>query len=249
MLIAYFDLNEVDIQALKLNDKIYIDNSWWNINKVQDYNANNNSLTKVELISIDTEIDLARFQTALGNPIGDTITAIGNAAITKKSSDVNNVVMPGSDVLIFGKGNAVNPTAKGIVIGDGQTLEQDGMVVPNLTVTQSINGAPVVGYKKYIALISQTGTNDPTLSILENTIGDIVWTRGGVGDYSGTLIGAFLQPKTYIIFQNFYSGTGSHISFIERISDNEINIVTKDNTNTFIDNVLNYTTIEIRVYE
>jgi hypothetical protein len=116
-------------------------------------------------------------------------------------------------------------------------------------VTQSINGAPVVGYKKYIALISQTGTNDPTVSILENTIGDIVWTRGGVGDYSGTLIGAFLQPKTYIIFQNFYSGTGSHISFIERISDNEINIVTKDNTNTFIDNVLNYTTIEIRVYE
>jgi hypothetical protein len=245
MLIAYFDLNEVDIQALKLNDKIYIDNSWWNINKVQDYNANNNSLTKVELISIDTEIDLARFQTALGNPIGDTITAIGNDAITKKSSEVNNVVMPGSDVLIFGKGNAVNPTAKGIVIGDGQTLESDGMVVPNLTVTQSINGAPVVNYKKYIALISQTGTNDPTLSILENTIGDIVWTRAAVGDYLGTLTGAFsTQDKVYLIIGQSQTDRFS-INYID--SDN-VNIITLDSAGTNQDTLLGYTTIEIRVY-
>ena len=36
MLIGYFDLDEVDIQSLKLNDRIYIDNSWWNINKIAD---------------------------------------------------------------------------------------------------------------------------------------------------------------------------------------------------------------------
>jgi hypothetical protein len=249
MLIAYFDLNEVDIQALKLNDKIYIDNSWWNINKVQDYNANNNSLTKVELISIDTEIDLAPFKTRVGRPIGDTITAVADAAISKKSSDVNNVVMPGSDVLIFGKGNAVNPTAKGIVIGDGQTLESDGMVVPNLTVTNSINGAPVVGYKKYIALISQAMTGDPTVSILENTIGDIVWTRAAGGVYQGALTNAFIDDfKTYVNIQQNLQNLGG-VNYITWFDGSTIQIDTLDATFTSNDTLLLYTTIEIRYYE
>lgn len=246
MLIAYFDLNEVDIQSLKLNDKIYIDNSWWNINKIQDYNANNNSLTKVELISIDTEIDLAPFKTGAGRPIGDTITAVADTAISKKSTEVNNVVMPGADVLIFGKGNAVNPTTKGIVIGDGQTLESDGMVVPNLTVTNSINGAPVVGYKRYIATVTQTGINDPVLFILENTIGDIVWTRLAVGNYLGTLTGAFPDAdKVYLIVGqnngNFYNLGWNTV--------NDLLLTSSDPANISNDGLLLNTTIEIRVYE
>jgi len=245
MLIGYFDLNEVDIQALKLNDKIYIDNSWWNINKVQDYNANNNSLTKVELISIDTEIDLAPYKTAPGKPIGDTIVAVGNAEVFKKSAQVNNVVVPGSDVLIFGKGNAVSPGVKGVVIGDGQILEQDGMVVPNLTVIDSINGAPVVNYKRYIALISQTGILDPVATVLENTIGDIVWTRIGVGEYLGTLTGAFsTQDKVYCISGNNDFDSTS----LKWNSVNDVVLWSFDNTHTPIDAALNYTTIEIRVY-
>ena len=61
LLTAYFLLNEVDIQLMELNDKIRIDNSWWSINKIIDYNANNLVPTKVELISLETEIDLPNF--------------------------------------------------------------------------------------------------------------------------------------------------------------------------------------------
>lgn len=247
MLIGYFDLNEVDIQSLKLNDKIYIDNSWWNINKIQDYNANNNSLTKVELISIDTEIDLAPYKTAGGKPIGDTIVAVGNAEVFKQSAQVNNVVVPGSDVLIFGKGNAVSPGVKGVVIGDGQILEHDGMVVPNLTVTESINGAPVVGYNKYIANISQTGILDPTVTVLENTIGDIVWTRIGVGYYLGTLIGAFPNiSKTYCVINQ--TGGAYGIAYFDVNGIDEVIIRWADFTGTPLDGVLNNNTIEIRTY-
>lgn len=56
LMTAYFYLNEVDIFNLRLNDKIRIDNAWWNINKVSDYNANSFEPTKVELISIDDEL-------------------------------------------------------------------------------------------------------------------------------------------------------------------------------------------------
>jgi hypothetical protein len=250
MLIGYFDLNEVDIQSLKLNDKIYIDNSWWNINKIQDYNANNNSLTKVELISIDTEIDLAPYKTAGGKPIGDTIVAIGNNEVFKQSAQVNNVVVPGSDVLIFGKGNAVSPGVKGVVIGDGQILEHDGMVVSNLTVTDSINGAPVVGYKRYIALISQTGVSAPTATVFENTIGDITFNYIGVGTYEILLMGAFLANKTWVIggSADNNAGGGDFATLdIKRYDDDSIRLYTYDNF-SISNNMLVNTAIEIRVY-
>jgi hypothetical protein len=246
MLIAYFDLDEVDIQSLKLNDKIYIDNSWWNINKIADYNANNNQLTKVELISIDTEIDLARYQTGNGNPIGDTITAVGTDSMLRTMSMNNNVIMPGADAMVFGKGNTVTAGTKGVIVGNGQVLDNDGMVVSNLTVTETINGAVVVPNNKYIATISQAGTSDPTVTVLENSIGDIVWTRAAAGRYQGTLTGAFPdQDKTYLIISNTAIDTYLRIFWV---SANVVEVRTLDFTNTLQDGRLSYNTIEIRTY-
>jgi hypothetical protein len=245
MLIALFDLDEVDIQSLKLNDKIYIDNSWWNINKIADYNANNNQLTKVELISIDTEIDLVSFQTGNGNPIGDTITAVGTDSMLRTMTMNNNVIMPGSDAMVFGRGNTVPAGVRGVLIGDGQVLEEDGMVVSNLTVTNTINGAVVVNSTKYIATISQAGASAPTVTVLENTIGDIVWTRAAVGDYLGTLTGGFPDiDKTYLIIGQSQSDRFS-MNYID--SDN-VNIITLDSAGVNQDSLLAYTTIEIRTY-
>ena len=247
MLIAYFDLKEVDIQSLKLNDKIYIDNSWWNINKIQDYNANNNGLTKVELMSIDTEIDLAPFLTGNGAPLGDTITAVGLDSILKTQNENSNVILEGSDVVVKGKGNVVTAGTKGIIVGDNQTLSDDGIVTKNLVVTETINGAAVVPYKKYIANITQIGTSDPTLTVLENTIGNIEWTRIGAGQYDGVLVGAFpTAANVYAIIQSFniYS---AHISIYNADADT-LQIFTLDNTYAPVDGVLFNTTIEIRVY-
>lgn len=247
MLTAFFDLNEVDIQSLKLNDKIYIDNSWWNINKIQDYNANNNVLTKVELISIDTEIDLAPFKRRVGRPIGDVVIGVATGGVFKESAKVNNIVLPGADTLVLGKGNVVPAGVRGIVIGDGQTLENDGMIVPNLTVTESINGAPVVAYKKYIATITQTGTNDPVVTILENTIGDIVWTRTGVGNYEGVLANAFPSADTtYLNISQANSSQG--VYYITWGSTSQIFVQWYDFGYFQADSTLLQNTIEIRVY-
>jgi hypothetical protein len=51
LLTAYFYLTPYDINKLNLNDTIRIDNSYWNINKIIDYNFADKTLTKVELIS------------------------------------------------------------------------------------------------------------------------------------------------------------------------------------------------------
>jgi hypothetical protein len=245
MLIAYFDLREVDIQSLKLNDKIYIDNSWWNINKIQDYNGNQRQLTKVELISIDTEIDLAPFKIGRGRPFGDVMIGVGVDSLLTRATFNNNVILPGANALVFGKGNVVTAGTNGVIVGDGQTLSEDGMVVSNLTVTGTINGDVVVPYKKYIATVTQTGTADPTVTVLENTIGDIVWTRFAVGNYAGTLVGAFPDAdKTYVIVGqnngNFYNLGWNTIDDLLLLSSDPASIST--------DGLLLNTTIEIRTY-
>jgi hypothetical protein len=115
-------------------------------------------------------------------------------------------------------------------------------------VTDSINGAPVVNYRKYIANISQAGTSDPTVTILENTIGDIVWTRLSNGAYIGTLMGAFPDAtKVYALINQL--PLGLFLSQIGWLSVNEIVIYTLDTTGAYVDFILDNTTIEIRVYE
>ena len=54
------------------------------------------------------------------------------------------------------------------------------------------------GYKVYTAIVNQTGTNAPVANVLENTIGEIVWTRTDAGLYYANLAGAFIDGKTFI---------------------------------------------------
>ncbi len=52
--------------------------------------------------------------------------------------------------------------------------------------------------KVYRALLTQTGTDAPEPTELENNVGALVWTREGTGQYRGTLTGAFPTLKTFI---------------------------------------------------
>jgi len=53
LLTGKFKLDEIDIVNLDFRDKIWLNDSYWFINKITDYNANENGLTAVELISVD----------------------------------------------------------------------------------------------------------------------------------------------------------------------------------------------------
>jgi len=132
MLTAYFNLREDDIQGLKLNSKIRIDNSWWTINKVIDYDCNAQNLTKVELMSADTEIDLAPFKKGNVTPttVGDLASHTGS--IHFGNSFVGNVV-PGTSVsAIYGQGNVIQPGVNGIIVGNNKMLDQTGIVTERI---------------------------------------------------------------------------------------------------------------------
>src|SRR5688572_7409522 len=52
--------------------------------------------------------------------------------------------------------------------------------------------------KVYKANLTQVGTDAPEVTVVENTLGEIVWTRGNLGEYVATLNGAFSAEKTIL---------------------------------------------------
>ncbi len=107
------------------------------------------------------------------------------------------------------------------------------------------------GYKSYVALLSQTGTNDPTAVVLENTLGgDIVWTRSlSAGQYIGTLNGAFpIEQKVCLFIQNTYS-SNYIVPYLYYSDANTVSIETYWSVGASdIDGQLYNTSVEIRVY-
>jgi hypothetical protein len=258
MLTAFFNLKESDIQPLELNDKIRIDNSWWNINKVIDYNANGNQLTQVELISIDSEVNFMPFINPFGTPgVGlpniSGIQQVANSTIVKTKSMNSNVLTGGGIVgEVVNRGNVVPGGLRVFVATEGYSVENDGIVTDNLVVRGSMNGIPVdPSYYKYTALLNQSGTSDPTVDVKEGSFGDILWTRQNQGEYQGAIqnweIGTILGSELTVMINNVnFDGV---ISAQYVASNNTIDIFTTQIGVGFVDNYLVNTTIEIRYYK
>ena len=164
-----------------------------------------------------------------------------------------NVTTNNNDSIILGSGNVVGDGLRALVVGDGLSIENDGIATTNLTVTNTLNGRAVSDilptYTKYIALISQSSTADPTVIELENTIGPIVWTRNSTGTYIGTLAGVFTLDKTYLTLSQVASNS---IALVARLSNDTIQILTtnlQNPTASLHDTHLVKNTLEIRVYE
>jgi hypothetical protein len=133
MLTAYFDLTEVDIQTLKLNDKIRIFDDWYNINKIIDYNCNVPMLTKVELITVDTEIDLVPFKP--NKPIVPVPNTTGVVNVLNGIfSDNNNVISKYSNVKVMGINNVVSGGHEAVIVGNNKIVEGSGVFTDNLKV-------------------------------------------------------------------------------------------------------------------
>jgi hypothetical protein len=127
------------------------------------------------------------------------------------------------------------------------------IAVDGITITgQGTPASPLVAvdprpYKVYTALLNQTGISAPVATVLENTIGNIVWTRDDVGIYIGTLLNSFTINKT-IVFLNLGSGNVCIINSLPGSADYVvINANGPDFPNDPID-VQGLMQIEIRVY-
>ena len=113
----------------------------------------------------------------------------------------------------------------------------------NLTYLQSL-AAPA--YKVYTALLTQTGTNAPVATVLENTLGGVpTYSYGGAGEYKVIHTDGFTLNKT-VVFMNTALNSQTASILIDYQSNDAIHISTFDTTPQ--NDILFNTSIEIRVY-
>jgi hypothetical protein len=257
MLTAMFNLKEPDIQAMKLNDKIRIDNSWWNINKIIDYDANAHKLTKVELISIDTEINFSPFTGPNGPVIPNPPSSIGPIQVLAMSR-VNATKMVNTNVFgnqatatVNGRGNVIVGGTRSVIVGDDRIISEATLAGDNLIVN-SLNGVPTgIVPRIYIANLTQAGITDPIVQVKNDSLGGVTWTRTGVGTYEGyldayepLLISSTNVPTIMISNVNFDGVISAQYS----TSSNTVSVTTTQIGVGFVDGYLDGTTIEIKYY-
>jgi len=134
-------------------------------------------------------------------------------------------------------------------------LADEAGVVPNDVVDNEYDGFQLYEafrlltrtYKVYSGFIVQNGTNDPVVTVLRNEIGNIAWTRIGVGLYQGNLVGMF--PDTNKVM-SFIGSTVSDSFYSTLVFSNDVlRVATKDSAAVSTDSLLLGTSIEIRVYD
>lgn len=157
MFTGYFYLDSVDINQLDFRDQIIVDNSYWRINKVMNYNPFKDGLTKVELIKV---IDITPLETEAVNvgTVG-TITngfekvrlpALNKAKSGRNTGDVfvgnvygfgNNIAPSVSSYYVQGNNNTIGEGATNIAIQGNDNFVQSGLHNVSLINT---NGATVL---------------------------------------------------------------------------------------------------------
>jgi len=199
-LTAYFTLNSNDIAGLKLNDKIRIDNSWWNINKIQDYDANSKQPTKVELISVDDFVEIPfierdTIRISRGNPAFSVLNSLAkdkvpylNTVLTDGVVNVqgrsNYITAEAGDTSITGNFNTVS--AQSNIVGDFNFVESPSIVHGTQNVVpEGIQNVLILG-NNYTASVSDAlytdnivmGPSGSINGVSVNSITDQLWSSG-----------------------------------------------------------------------
>jgi hypothetical protein len=114
--------------------------------------------------------------------------------------------------------------------------------------------APLPNYKVYSVLATQSGTSVPTMTVLNNTIGNIVWTYSSVGVYYGTLANTFLASKLFLPIPvrgfDVINTSGTELGYytLYRVSNSQIVLQSRNNSDVSSNGILSNAPIEIIVY-
>lgn len=183
---AFFNLTAVDILNFKLNSRIWIKDSWWNVNRIIDYNANGAELTKVELVTVDdgTSINPPRKRTFGYAGHVDVRTERVMGEMNRINNRRKNVIKVGSTVEVQGVGNTINDGFGGIVVGNNNNVNGSKSMVIGNGNTSTANGPKLV-------VGDDLDTTGSTADVVSNkiegkenvTVGNVNMTPDGIGFY------------------------------------------------------------------
>lgn len=138
-----------------------------------------------------------------------------------------------------------SPVEGGAVVWDGEKY-----------VSEVPSGGDSRPYKVYTALLTQTGTNAPVATVLENTLGvGLTFVRNNIGSYTISGLASLTTNPDKVIFQVILTDDAEGEGVISKTRNtldpgdlNFLFIFTLDLNDSNIDGVLSRTPVEIRVY-
>lgn len=111
----------------------------------------------------------------------------------------------------------------------------------------TLDDIPTRPYKVYTALLTQTGTDAPTAVVLENTLGGAVtFQYVGYGRFYIRKNYAFSQYKVMVLVNSIDKNNNKITTDVD-LGTNVIEVQTSSN-DVLTNDILNSTSIEIRVY-
>ena len=225
----YLWLTPKDINQFSFRNRLFIDGAYYIVNKIENYTPLDQTSTKVELIKLLESVVFVPEQFLISD---SPINAGNGVATARLNSSLNvgtNIQNRGTNCLAVGD-NIIIPESCSNLIVFGS----------NITADENSTGL-ILGYKSYIALITQTGTGAPTAIVLNNTLGDVTFAYFSTGVYKiESISDLFTLDKTFLNIAN--SNT------INRTGLTGLVINSYNAAGTLANGLLNNTSIEIRVY-
>ena len=184
------EISTHDSQTIKVGSNTYFERGEGYAKMVGDEQRGieiNNEEEYIELYNTSTKISIVPNEVLLSTPNSNILLTNSQARL-----DDNSSLKRGFQLNNFGE----NPAT--VIGGDFSTLAPNSLVPKAYVDAQR-------PYKVYTALLSQSGTDDPTAIVLENTLGGLPVTFGfeDVGTFTVNHV-SFEVGKTWVVFQNPY---------------------------------------------
>ena len=151
------------------------------------------------------------------------------------------------------------PDLVDLVLGS-KFINGEGLVAKSFSISEIADLVQHVErpYEVYTALLTQSGTNAPVATVLENTLGvDITWTYISTGNYVGTIPSGTFTADAYLTTPSTAIQTAANninYKVALRIDNSDVTykslVLTTLNCNSgnLVNSVLGNQPIEIRVY-
>lgn len=150
LITAMFDLTPLDIQQLDFRDTILIDQTYYRLNKVMNYNPFKVGLTKVELFKAGDIVyaDAEVVEAGIGVPLGSGKME-EKAPLIKSKTLINGNQYEPFQGQVIGKNNVVSPSAVGFLVqGDNNKVGASSNVTligSNCTVANGVENVTAIG--------------------------------------------------------------------------------------------------------
>lgn len=186
LMTANFQLNTSDIIDFKMSDSIFVNNAYFLVNKIIDFNPDSNNLTRVELIKLDSNIT------------GDFET------IEYVPADDNIVIKPIPDGLVaidFGVSNFIASNNSAIIMGNNNTAGNNSFITGNNNYTG--DNTAVINSNNTNVSEGNTVINSDNVNISNDITGTVIINSNNIENIqpNSTYIGN-TQITEGIIFNN-----------------------------------------------